>query len=174
MSAPATGPTHVYENRGRTRPTRGSLRLAQDGHSFTEEAIYQLLWKQAGSANSNDPYRETAVGQATIGKHLRLARNTVKRNLRSLSRKLSIEPIANSYDPETSSPTKYLAYSYAAMIERRKSAGFQFYTRNRGGVVLSDGLPPAGGAETMTPGATETHPPGSRRPRPPVPQRPHL
>lgn len=114
------------------------LRKAQDGHSLTEELVYVYLWKRGGKANSGDLYRETTVGYRTLAKRLQVSVSTVKRTIRSLTKKLAISPIPESYDRRSNSPMRVKVYSYTAICDRRKLVGLDTYTGTspRGNVNL--------------------------------------
>jgi hypothetical protein len=122
----------------RLKPWR--LQLAQDGHTHLEQAIYELLWKENGAANSKDECRQARAGYHRIARQLHTNPKTIKRCLMTLCNKLSMERIPDLYDPDERArqhiETTFRVYSYRSIIQRRKSAGLTHFIRNRGGVTL--------------------------------------
>ena len=147
-------------------------RTAQDGHSLVEQAIYEFLWKGSGN-DANDLWREADGGYGRLSKRLGIGAKTIKRALRSLREKLSIEPIGK-YDVEANTPTRFRVYSYRSILERRKDAGLEWCIRNRGGVSLVQktytktpgATEPPGVTEPPAPGGLETPGPGATEPPP--------
>jgi hypothetical protein len=115
---------------------------ARDGHSPGEQAVYQALWTSA------EPYAENSrivtLGYRALSRLCGLTVNNCKANLRSLAGKLAIEE-AGGYS-YTQAKT-YIVYGEAAIMQRRKAAGFTHYIKSRGVVFVN----PETGMETGAP-----------------------
>ena len=127
---PKTGPPKV-------RPLG---KWAQRGHSPIEEAIYWFLWSKSGS-NPKDRIRKVdgqkVGGYKSVGQEVGASRSTVKKAIRSLQVKYSLELIRGSWNAKQRRGASYLIYSRQEIISRREAAGLTHYVRNRGGVTLT-------------------------------------
>jgi hypothetical protein len=110
-------------------------RTVQDGHTVWEQSIYESLWREATPAVGQE-HRLIAIGYRHIAALTTLGLKTIQRNMKSLERKLTLEPIGR-YDSDTKSPKTYKVYSYKAILERRKDAGLEWVSINRQGVELT-------------------------------------
>src|SRR5215831_18119571 len=112
---------------GRPRPRLA--RLAQDGHSHAEQAVYAALW-DAGVPQP-DGNRTVITGLGRLSKAARLSENNCRLNIRSLILKLALEEIGAENSRAGIGKT-YRAYSYTAILERRRSAGMEWVIRTKG------------------------------------------
>jgi hypothetical protein len=103
--------------------------LAQDGHSHTEEALYQILWR-SGRPES-DETRLTTMGYGEMASRVRLSFNNTKNACQRLMAKLAIEEVAREISDQRVGKT-YRVYSYRAILERRKACGMEWVIRNKG------------------------------------------
>lgn len=104
--------------------------LAQHGHSHTEEALYQLLWK-SGTPEGDDETRLTVMGYGEMSKRVRLSFNNTKYACQRLIAKLAIEEVAREVSDLRQGKT-YRIFSYRSILERRKAAGLEWVIRNKG------------------------------------------
>lgn len=110
---------------------------AQDAHSLGEEALYQMLWREGKQETPET--RIVAIGWKQMSKKVQLTDKNAKHNTQKLIQKLAIEVVANE-DSRSRTPRTYRVYSCPAVLDRRRSAGFQYVTKNRGVFfVRSDG-----------------------------------
>ena len=105
--------------------------LAQDAHSSSENAVYDFLWRE-GKALIHEGRRQIVVGYGMVAGKLKLGRNTVIRAVESLEKKLAIERLGG----QGNSGQRYLVYSYAETLNRRRMAGLVWYVKNRNGRLL--------------------------------------
>ena len=103
--------------------------LAQDGHSHTEEALYQILWR-TGKPETEDS-RLAVMGYGEMAGRVRLSFNNTKSACQRLIAKMSIEEIAREISDKRVGKT-YRVYSYRAILERRKARGMEWVIRNKG------------------------------------------
>lgn len=101
--------------------------LAQDGHSFGEQVLYDAMWKHARPYNENS--RIITVGYRTMSEIAQLTVNNCKANAASLAGKLAIEEVGTF--SHTHGRT-YLVHSFSAIIQRRRTAGLTHYVKTRG------------------------------------------
>jgi hypothetical protein len=146
-----------------TEPTRGtvssegtvssqgpvSLKLyrcfsAQDGHSFAEERLYNALWHARHARPESDDTRLIAVGWDLMSKLAGMTPRNAKENCLRLIQKLAMEKV-ESHRSEERIGTTYRLYSYGVILDRRRRAGLEWITRNRGGVVFVPGPQPSRG-----------------------------
>ena len=124
-------------------------RSVEDGHSLAEQEVYRTLWKtgalEGDGANGN---RLVRIGYDRLANLVRLSWVTVKANLRSLEKKLSIEVVA-AEDSANREGKQYRVYSTEAIWARRESAGLLWVRRSRGVELLTD----EGGSVGQEPGA---------------------
>jgi hypothetical protein len=103
--------------------------LAQDGHSHTEEALYQILWR-SGKPETEDA-RLTTMGYGEMASRVRLSFNNTKNACQRLIAKLAVEEVAREISDLRVGKT-YRVHSYRAILERRKACGMEWVIRNKG------------------------------------------
>jgi hypothetical protein len=103
--------------------------LAQDGHSHTEEALYQVLWRAAKP--ETEETRLCVMGYGEMSKRVRLSFNNTKAACRRLIAKRTIEEVAREVSDKRQGKT-YRVFSYRAILERRRAAGLEWVIRNKG------------------------------------------
>jgi hypothetical protein len=124
------------------RPWRRShikrTHAVEDGHSLAEQEVYRALWR-TGEPEGDDPAgsRMVRIGYDRLANLVRLSWVTVKANLRSLEKKLSIEVVA-AEDSANREGKQYRVYSNAAIWARRESAGLLWVRRTRGVELLTN------------------------------------
>jgi hypothetical protein len=105
--------------------------VAQDGHSFGEQALYDALWQHA------HPYgpetRIVTLGYRRMADLARLTVNNCKANIQSLIQKLAVEEVASFTH---SQGRTYLIYSGSATLQRRRENGLTHYIKSRGVVFV--------------------------------------
>jgi len=131
-----TVPSQPTHDSRRSRVKRAHV--VEDGHSLAEQEVYRTLWK-AGTPEGDDPEanRTIRIGYDRLAALVRLSWVTVKANLRSLEKKLSIEVVA-AEDSANREGKRYRVYSNAAIWARRQSAGLLWVRRTRGVELLAD------------------------------------
>jgi hypothetical protein len=106
--------------------------LAQDGHSRTEEALYQILWRNGKKVSPDDAYRITQIPQSALAQAMQ---NMTTKNLRialdRLVEKLSIGEEASFVRGNRTSRT-WRVYSYASILRRREAAGLTHVVKDKG------------------------------------------
>jgi len=131
--------------------------LAQDGHSFGEQALYDALWQHAHPRDTDS--RIVTIGYRRMAELARLTVNNCKANIQALIQKLAVEEVASFTH---SQGRTYLVYSYSAIIQRRRQAGLTHYIKSRGVVFVDpdtgepltirirdrSGIPFSGGPQT--------------------------
>ena len=105
--------------------------LAQDGHSFGEQALYDALWQHAHPRDTDT--RIITLGYRRMSELARLTVNNCKANIQALIQKLAVEEIASFTH---SQGRTYLVYNYSAIIQRRREAGLTHYIKSRGVVFV--------------------------------------
>ena len=123
MPAPAAWPPVLSRPLARIRRAT----LAQDGHSFGEQALYDALWQHA-HPRDNDT-RIITIGYRRMSELARLTVNNCKANIQALIQKLAVEE-ASSFTH--SQGRTYVVYNYAAILQRRRQAGLTHYIKSRG------------------------------------------
>lgn len=124
-------------------------RLAQDGHSLGEQAVYQALWENG--AVSSDGNRIIKVGFGSLTRLARLAERNCRLNVRNLIEKLAVEEIQAENCSAMEGKT-YRVYSYSAILERRRAAGMLWVIRTKGVRFVSPpGIDPSPGVESASP-----------------------
>ena len=131
-----TVPVQPAHDSRRSRVKRAQV--VEDGHSLAEQEVYRTLWK-VGAPEGDDPEasRTVRIGYDRLAGLVRLSWVTVKANLRSLEKKLSIEVVA-AEDSANREGKQYRVYSNAAIWARRQSAGLLWVRRTRGVELLAD------------------------------------
>ncbi len=105
--------------------------LAQDGHSFGEQALYEALWQHAHPHGPDT--RIITLGYRRMADLARLTVNNCKANIQSLIQKLAVEEVASFTH---SQGRTYLVFSYTAIIQRRRENGLTHFIKSRGVVFV--------------------------------------
>lgn len=103
--------------------------LAQDGHSYGEQALYDALWRHAHPAHGKPTGRMITIGYRGMAEIASLTVNNSKLNIRALEAKLAVESVAGF--SHTHGRT-YLIFSYEGILQRRRESGLTHYVKNRG------------------------------------------
>ena len=111
---------------------------AQDGHSYTEQAVYEKLWTAAPTRLDDgiESYRVVQIGYDRLARLTQLSWVSVKANLRSLEKKLALEVIAGENSASREGKT-YRVYAYHVILERRRQAGLEWVQKTRGVKLIS-------------------------------------
>ncbi len=103
-------------------------RLAQDGHTRGEQAIYAALWRL-----SDEGKRTISIGLTTLARRAGMSRSTCQLNLATLESKLSVE----IHEPRAKGSSRsYRVHSYEEILRRRRAAGLTHFQRVTSGVRL--------------------------------------
>ena len=132
------------------------LLRAQDGHSELENRMYEALWAAATPVVGED-FRLITVGYERAGKLARTEKKNAKRTLQTLIEKLAIEQVASENVNERTGRT-YKVYTYKTTIRRRRDAGYEYFIRNRGGVILRKVADLTGGPDAEPTGGLDVQP----------------
>lgn len=131
-STTAVGELSVDERQSETvkreRPGPRLCKLAQDGHSLGEAALYQMLWSRA--VPETDETRVISAGWRTMRRFCGMTDKNCKRNTTGLINKFSIELIG-AEDVHRRTGRTYRVYSYASILKRRRAAGLQWVSRDK-------------------------------------------
>lgn len=114
-------------------PFRAST--AEEGHTPTEQAIYEMLGKTG--TPDNGECRIAAGGNRTLAEQLHLSHSTVKVVIKSLILKLALDIVD---DRTATNARTYRVYSYSQIRERRSAAALDWVYPNRQGVFLGPAL----------------------------------
>jgi hypothetical protein len=112
--------------------------LAQDGHSSGEQALYVALWNE-GSPDGSDA-RLVTIGQGILAKRVRMDITNVRKNLRLLEQKLSIEITSREVSDQQQGKT-YRIFSYRRILENRQKVGMEWIVKSKGVTFVNP--PPA-------------------------------
>jgi len=115
--------------------------LAQDGHSHTEQLLYDILWRSAKSAGQGDAYRLVQIPQSELAAAMRMTTKNLRIALDRLVEKLAIEEL-QTFDRGTRVARTWKVYSYKSILERRKAAGMEWVIRDRGVRFIDPGSIP--------------------------------
>jgi hypothetical protein len=138
--------------------------LAQDGHSNGEQVLYVALWNEAKP--ERDDLRIITMGMGALSRLARMDISNVRKNIRSLVEKLSIEIIADEISDVQQGKT-YRIFSYRRILENRRQAGLEWIIKSKGvtfidptqyGIAIPTGDIP--GARTL-PALSELPPPAA-------------
>jgi hypothetical protein len=134
----------------------------QDGHSANEQLLYEMLWRSAKPASSDD--RLISISREDMAGQTRITVRNIKGVLDRLIEKLSVERVIEPNSFARAAAT-YRIYSYRTILERRRSAGLEWVTRANGVKFISAGLaqeilsrPKFGGGDVSQPRGTMDHP----------------
>ncbi len=100
-----------------------------EGHSHIEQHLYEMLWSN-GTPQVRE-FRVITLGFGTMARLAHLSLNNCRLNIRSLVHKLAVEEVEGPRCDEQIGTT-YRIYSPAAVMRRRKAAGFEWVVRTRG------------------------------------------
>jgi len=106
-------------------------RVAQDGHTTSEESVYQILWKRTTPEN-----RTVRMGYREIADQARLSRKTVSRIIAALEEKLAIDLLEKHHSGDLI-PKLYRVFSYKEILDRRKERGLEYIVRGPGVVFVT-------------------------------------
>ena len=120
-----TTPSHLFDGPRGKRHVR-EARLAQDGHSLGEQAVYQAMWDAARATGHGD-FRTLTIGWIRLGQAARMTDKNAKHNVKSLIRKLAVEQVATA-----GNGTTYRVFSYGAILRRRREAGLTHIIKHKG------------------------------------------
>ena len=138
-SVPPTNSSHTSELARYSRPKPRLARIAQDGHSHAEQAVYAALWD--GGSPDVQGNRTITIGFGKLSRQARLSENNCRINTRSLLRKLALEEIGEENSRASIGKT-YRVFNYSAILQRRKAAGLEWILRTKGvAFVRPDGTP---------------------------------
>lgn len=113
----------------RVRPARN----VQDGHTHTEQALYQAMYRLGTPITGTDRRRVT-VGTRTLAAQACMSHSTCQSNLASLARKLAIIP-EGQISQHTHGKT-YTVLGFTEIMQRRRDAGMTHVCRVTKGVSL--------------------------------------
>ena len=105
--------------------------VAQDGHSHSEQVLYELLWRSGKAVDADERYRVVQIPQSELAAAVRMTTKNLRAALDRLTEKLSIEEV-QSFDRGTRVARKWKVYSYKAILDRRRAAGLEWIVRDRG------------------------------------------
>jgi hypothetical protein len=107
--------------------------LAQDGHSRSEQLIYDILWKSGKPEPLDDTFRFARISMNELAEipALRMTQKNLRIALQRLVEKLSIEE-AQAFNPKAKSARVWKVFSYKSILERRRLAGMEWVVRDRG------------------------------------------
>jgi hypothetical protein len=149
IDPPAAIPTPVRTTPDITSPVISQARpynvhravLVQDGHSHTEQLLYDILWRSAKSAAQGDAYRLVQIPQSELAAAVRMTTKNLRIALDRLVEKLAIEEL-QTFDRGTRIARTWKVYSYRSILERRKAAGMEWVIRDRGVRFIDPGSIP--------------------------------
>jgi hypothetical protein len=168
----AASPPDVLPTSRAKRPQR--CYIAQDGHSHTEQAVYQVLWEAGTPAENGD--RLASLSVAATARRCHIAERNVTVILQRLigKRALAVESDEQS---RQGIARKYRVFSYKHILELRSAAGLEWVVRGRGvdfvdpktGTLVSlssppDAAAPPDAASPAPPDATSGKPPDAASP----------
>jgi hypothetical protein len=106
--------------------------LAQDGHSRSEQILYDVLWRSGEPVPPGD-FRLTRLSMKDLARApaLQMTEKNLRIALQRLVEKLSIEE-AQTFDPRRKTTRVWKVYSYKSILERRAAAGMEWIIRDRG------------------------------------------
>lgn len=130
-------------------PKPRQAQTAEDGHSHSEQHLYDALWAAAEPRDRDS--RMITIGFGSMARLARLSLNNCRLNIRSLIRKLAIEELQDARCDAQVGKT-YLLFGSPAILKRRKTAGLEWVVRTKGvvfvdpssGAMLTDPVTPSG------------------------------
>jgi hypothetical protein len=131
--------------------------LAQDAHSHGEQVLYTALWNEAKPDREDS--RLITIGMGALSRLACMHSSNVRKNLRGLVEKLSIEVTAEEISGAHQGKT-YRIFSSRRILENRRQAGLEWIIKSKGvsfvnpthyGISLPPGDLPAAG-KSLAPG----------------------
>jgi hypothetical protein len=104
---------------------------AQDGHSATEQGIYDLLWRY-GHPETEDT-KILTIGYGRLSEALRKDRTNIRNNVQNLIDKFAIEVVRAGTAKE---PTAYRVFSFRKILEARRAHGLEWFQHRGPGVFF--------------------------------------
>jgi hypothetical protein len=130
--------------------------LAQDGHSRSEELLYQILWKN-GQPTENQDCRLVQIPQGDLAEAMRMTTKNLRQALARLEGKLSIEQ-ASWFDRGSRTARSWRVYSYKAILQRREQGGLTHVVRTKGVQFVNPETTPVKTTRVVMPDFQETTP----------------
>ena len=106
---------------------------AQQGHSTGEQTVYEVLWER-GTAETEDS-RLVTIGLGKLSKLTAMDITNVRKNVRALIRKLSLELMAAEISGEQRGKT-YRVFSDRQILENRQKVGMEWILKSKGVVFI--------------------------------------
>ena len=103
--------------------------LAQDAHSCGEQVLYAALWSVAKPDREDS--RQITIGMGALSRLARMHSSNVRKNLRGLVEKLSLEIIAEEISGAHQGKT-YRVFSFRGIMENRRQAGLEWIVKSKG------------------------------------------
>ena len=103
--------------------------LAQDAHSCGEQVLYAALWSAARPDREDS--RLITIGIGALSRLARMHSSNVRKNLRGLVEKLSIEITAEEISGAHQGKT-YRIFSYRGIMENRRQTGLEWIVKSKG------------------------------------------
>lgn len=109
---------------------------ASDGHSKSEQAVYEALWRLGASRGRVDPLdrvRVIGIGDRALSKQADISYSTCRAATTALQQKLALEvrpPRA------AGGPKVFIVFNEQEILRRRKAAGLTHVERRTSGVFL--------------------------------------
>lgn len=137
---PAVSPSHVFLSSPAFTPpadltaARRHKKIhrclkAQDGHSPTEQIVYQILWNSGSPLP--DGNRSVRIGIPRIARDTCINERNVPIILRRLITKQSIDILKREISDQRTART-YVVFSYKDILEKRRKLGLEWVIRGRG------------------------------------------
>lgn len=109
---------------------------ASDGHSKSEQATYEALWRLGAIRGRVDPLdrvRVVGIGDRALSKQADISYSTCRAATAALQEKLALEV----RPPSTAgAPKVFVVFSEQEILRRRRAAGFTHVERRTSGVFL--------------------------------------
>ena len=100
----------------------------QQGHTKTEQELYETLWRLAGADPIKDQFGLVQIGYIRLSRIMKMSDKGVRNCLQSLERKLTIETLPGN----TKLGQTYKVFSYRVILAKRRELGMEWVRRNRG------------------------------------------
>jgi hypothetical protein len=130
---PKTAPAPALAGPNNVRLYRCTL--VQHGHSFAEERLYNALWNSKLAQAETKDTKLISIGWDKMARLAAMTPRNVRENCFRLMSKLALERV-HGHVSEERIGTTYRIYSFDAILARRRTAGLEWVTRNRGGVTF--------------------------------------
>jgi hypothetical protein len=130
LEASRLSPTGRQKNPAHyNRPKPRQTTSAEEGHSHTEQHVYEVLWSEATAYDRDS--RVITIGFGAMSRLMRLSLNNCRLNIRALIRKLAIEEFRSEQCEQKVGKT-YKIYNASSIVRRRKTAGLEWVIRTKG------------------------------------------